>query len=298
MDVYGFGVRLGVYAENLSGLIFLFLRPDMLVGEAAGTNMFIAAITINLTVQTIQSVPDVQGYIRSMTMLLSALFYPALAMKFTDFLASRGSVTTVLSLLYVALSINMWFAYLGLSGIEVECLELDANSDSPSTTEIWLLLVFSGVALINLIRKTPGMVKQAILYDHLRYCVPSEYSKLGMTSSKIRYLQVVGLFWFAILTMINEYVMWRGGQNQVPYDLNNSGQMLPLVVGVCTLIRTIYMAIIKPLMRPLVYDPGIVGPPELVRQNSNLSILTDVSIHSGTVLVNAAMRMPRSELDT
>ena len=57
MDVYGFGVRLGVYAENLSGLIFLFLRPDMLVPEASGTNMFIAAITINLTVQTIQSVP-------------------------------------------------------------------------------------------------------------------------------------------------------------------------------------------------------------------------------------------------
>ena len=232
-----------------------------------------------------------------MTMLLSALFYPALAMKFNDFLASRGSVTTVLALVYVALCVNLWFAYLGLGSKEpVACL--DVGPDTPSVTEIWLLMTFSAVALLNLIRKTPGMIKQAIVYDHLRYCVPSQYAKLGVTSSKIGVLQIVGLFSFVILTMINEYVMWRGGDQRVPYDLNNSGQMLPLLVGICTLIRTTYMAIIKPHMRPLVYDPGILGPPELVRQNSNLSMMTDISIHSGTVLIEAAMRSPRSELDT
>ncbi|KAJ3043098.1 hypothetical protein HDV00_005712 [Rhizophlyctis rosea] len=271
MDVYGFGVRLGVYAENLSGLVFIFLRPDMLVPEAAGTNMFIAAITINLAVQTITSAPDAQGYLRSMTMLITALYYPALAMHFTDFLASRGSVACVLSMLYVALGLNLWFASRALRTDQGEhCLEI-GGPGTPSAAEIFLLLAFSAFAILNLIRLTPNMIKQSIEYDHLRFRVPLEFDKLGMTQTRMGVLRVVGTFSLVTLTALNEYVMWRGGEFQVPYDLTNSGQMLPLLVGVCTLIRTIYMCLIKPAIRPLVYDPGPQEFRQFMRQSSGMS---------------------------
>lgn len=253
-DLYGIGIRIGLYCQWLTSLIGQAYVPTEAPAIQAATQLFQTAILISLVVLTAKK----KVYQPEILVILPLCFGGFLTSQHLPSLTSgRGSIPRrVLAVLnFGALVIySCWFWISGASQLQKQHQDCAYGTLIFRRWDIMTLRTFGIVAsaigcsvfLITLalhIRRVSAVVAEDGLKSSLLYMIPVPVSRAISPDPRPRWqtwLQIVValLAHIHLAAMVELTLIWNFHDSET---ILSAGQMIPLVIGASGLVKVIYM---------------------------------------------------------